>query len=80
MAHHCYTVQVYLSKQHAHEFACRFMSSCGDMDASSRCAHLPDAASQFCKLSGDSMIGTSASAAVLLHTEQLLLEGRILLA
>ncbi len=66
--------------EHAHVFACRCMSSSGDMDASIRCAHLPDAASQFCELSSDSMIGTSASATVLLHGEQLLLQGRILLA
>ncbi len=52
----------------------------GGMDASSWLAHLPDAASQFCKLSSDSMIGTSAFATVLLHREQLLLEGAILLA
>ena len=50
------------------------------MDASSWCAHLPDAASQFCELSSDGMIGTSASATVLLHGEQLLLQGVILLA
>ena len=42
--------------------------------------HLPDAASQFCELGSDSMIGTSASATVLLHGEQLLLQGVILLA
>ncbi len=66
--------------EHAHVFACRCMFSSGDMDASSRRSHLPDAASQFCKLSSDGMIGTSASATILLHREQLLLEGTILLA
>ena len=66
--------------EHAHVLACRCMSSSGDIVASTCRAHLPDAASQFCKLSSDSMISTSASATVLLHREQLLLQGRVLLA